>query len=84
MNKRFLNVAKQLKPVLYHTSVDKSFNDELKSVITVKQQGQTLMAIVEKMDECGNINKVSIPTEELRKINPWILINFYESKIKFT
>lgn len=59
-------------------------NDELKSVITVKQQGQTLMAIVEKMDECGNINKVSIPTEELRKINPWILINFYESKIKFT
>ena len=42
------------------------------------------MAIVEKMDECGNINKVSIPTEELRKINPWILIDFYESKIKFT
>ena len=42
------------------------------------------MAIVEKMDESGNINKVSISTEELRKINPWILINFYESKIKFT
>jgi len=59
-------------------------NDELKNVITVKQQGQTLMAIVEKMDEKGNINKISIPTEELRKINPWILINFYESKIKFT
>ena len=59
-------------------------NDEFKNVITVKQQGQTLMAIVEKIDESGNINRISIPTEELRKINPWILLNFYESKIKFT
>ena len=59
-------------------------NDDLKNVVTVKQQGQTLMAIVEKMDESGNVNRISIPTEELRKINPWILLNFYESKIKFT
>ena len=31
MNKRFLNVAKLIKPTLHHTYVDRSFNDELKS-----------------------------------------------------
>ena len=59
-------------------------SENLKNVVTVKQQGQILMAIVEKMDENGNINRISIPTEDLRKTNPWILLDFYESKIKFT
>ena len=59
-------------------------NANLRNVITVKQQGQALVAIVEQIDENGNINKISIPTETLRKTNPWILLDFYESKIKFT
>ena len=59
-------------------------HNDLKRVITVKQQGQILMAIVEKKDENGKINSVTIPTEVLRKTNPWILLDFYESKIKFT
>ena len=59
-------------------------DDSLKSVYTVKQQNQKLMAVVEKLNEEGNVEKIFIPTEELRKTNPWILLNFYESKIKFT
>ncbi len=59
-------------------------DDSLKSVFTVKQQNQKLVAVVEKLNEEGNVEKVYIPTEELRRTNPWILLNFYESKIKFT
>ncbi len=59
-------------------------DDSLKKVITVKQQGLKFLAVVEKMDQNGDIKNVYIPTEELRKSNPWILLNFYESKIKFT
>ena len=42
------------------------------------------MAVVEKMESNGEITKTYIPTEDLRKTNPWILLDFYESKIKFT
>ena len=42
------------------------------------------MAVVEKLNDDGNIERIYIPTEELRRTNPWILLNFYESKIKFT
>ena len=59
-------------------------DDSLRSVVTVKQQNQVLVAVVEKTNENGVIEKIYIPTEELRKVNPWILLNFYESKIKFT
>ena len=41
------------------------------------------MAVVDKLEN-GDIKKEKIPTEELRKTNPWILLDFYESKIKFT
>ena len=59
-------------------------DDSLRSVVTVKQQNQVLVAVVEKINDLGVIEKMIIPTEELRKVNPWILLNFYESKIKFT
>ena len=59
-------------------------DDSLKKVVTVKQQNQKLMAVVEKLELNGEITKTYIPTEELRKTNPWILLDFYESKIKFT
>ena len=61
-----------------------TIDDSLKSVITVKQQNQKLMAVVDKLEPNGDVIKTFIPTEELRKSNPWILLNFYESKIKFT
>ena len=42
------------------------------------------MAVVDKLEPSGEMIKAYIPTEELRRTNPWILLNFYESKIKFT
>ena len=59
-------------------------DDSLKNVVTVKQKNDRLMAVVDKWDANGEINKIYIPTEELRRTNPWILLNFYESKIKFS
>ena len=41
------------------------------------------MALVEKMGKNGEKYKESISTQELRSVNPWILLDFYESKIKF-
>ena len=58
-------------------------DDSLKNVLTVKQHNQQLMAVVDKLEN-GEIKKENIPTLELRKTNPWILLDFYESKIKFT
>ena len=56
----------------------------LKKVLTVKKQNEILMAVVEKMKENGEMIKAYLSTEDLRKSNPWILLDFYESKIKFT
>ena len=42
------------------------------------------MALVDKKEDNGDVTKNYISTEDLRKSNPWILLNFYESKIKFT
>ena len=59
-------------------------DSRLREVVTVKMQGGKLMALVDKKEENGDVTKNYISTEELRKSNPWILLNFYESKIKFT
>ena len=56
----------------------------LKKVLTVKKQNEILMAVVEKIKENGEMIKAYLSTEDLRKSNPWILLDFYESKIKFT
>ncbi len=58
-------------------------DDRYKLVQTIKQQDGKLIAITEKDNENGGSERVYIPTDELRVINPWILLNFYESKIKF-
>ena len=75
-----------LKPNINENGYEKIYtiDDSLKTVITVKQQNQKLMAVVDKMELNGELKKTYIPTEDLRKTNPWILLDFYESKIKFT
>ena len=47
-----------------------TINKEFKALVEVKKEGLSL--------------EETISTRELRKINPGILIDFYESKIKFT
>ena len=72
------------KILIYENVNSYKVDDTLKCVVTVKNQNGKLMAVVEKVGEKGEIFKTIIPTDELRKINPWILLQFYESKIKFT
>ena len=72
------NQNKEIKKKCY------KIDDSLKKVFTVKKLNQKLIAIVEKVDDNGVLNETTITTEELKKTNPWILINFYESKIIFT
>ena len=80
------NINDDLKPNINENEYEKIYtiDDSLKTVITVKQQNQKLMAVVDKMELNGELKKTYIPTEDLRKTNPWILLDFYESKIKFT
>ncbi len=63
---------------------DSFFVDErYKEVFTIKKEGNELCAIV-VFDNNGIIEKKHILTKDLQKVNPFILIQFYESKIKFT
>ena len=61
-----------------------NIDDSLKSVITVRKRDNKLVAVVEKLQESGDVNRVEIETNKLKTDNPWILLDFYESKIKFT
>ena len=70
--------------VLNNKKNDSFFVDErYKEVFTIKREGNELCAIV-IFDNNGIIEKKHILTKDLQKVNPFILIQFYESKIKFT
>ena len=81
------NNIEEKKPIINEN--DKSIltyniDNSLIKVVTVKKHDQKLMAVVDKKQENGEIVSAYLPTEDLRKANPWILLDFYESKIKFT
>lgn len=61
-----------------------NIDDNLKKVTTVRKRDNKLMAVVVKMKEDGETEEIEIETNKLKKDNPWILLDFYESKIKFT
>ena len=61
-----------------------NIDDSLKKVKTVRKKDNKLVALVEKMQENGDLEIIEIETIKLRMDNPWILLDFYESKIKFT
>ena len=61
-----------------------NIDDSLKKVTTVRKKDNKLMAVVVKMNELGMTNEIEIETNSLKYDNPWILLDFYESKIKFT
>ena len=70
--------------ILNNKKNDSFFVDErYKEVFTIKREGNELCAIV-VFDNNGIIEKKHILTKDLQKVNPFILIQFYESKIKFT
>ena len=61
-----------------------NIDDSLKKVTTVRKRDNKLMAVVVKMNEFGATTEIEVETNKLKYDNPWILLDFYESKIKFT
>ena len=59
-------------------------DNSLIKVVTVRKKDNKLMAQVKKKKENGEEEDLEIETFKLRNENPWILLDFYESKIKFT
>ena len=59
--------------------IDKS----LKKILSVKKEKNGIVAVVEKEKKNKKITKEIISTNDLKKTNPWMLIDYYESKIKF-
>ena len=59
-------------------------NDSLKSVTTVRKKENKLIAEVKKLKPNNEIEDIEIETSRLKTENPWILLDFYESKTKFT
>ena len=58
-------------------------DDSLKRVKTVRKKNDKLMAVIEKMKDNGDLEEIEMETIRLKTVNPWILLDFYESKIKF-
>ena len=62
----------------------KSFiiDETYKNIVGIKCDKTQIMALVER--KINNENRQeTISTKELRKINPWLLIDYYETKINF-
>ena len=55
----------------------------IEKTINVLKEGNNLIAEVTKKNNNGDIIHEKINTKDLKKMNPWVLINFYESKIIF-
>ena len=58
-------------------------DQSLEKILTVKLDNKALIAVVERRLKSGRVLKEIMNTEELKKTNPWILIDYYEGKIKF-
>ena len=58
-------------------------DQSLEKILTVKLDNKALIAVVERRLKTGKTLKEIMNTEELKKTNPWILIDYYEGKIKF-
>ena len=57
-------------------------DDSISRIIKVYKEDGNLVAELERSSN-GGIVREKIKTNELKKINPWVLINYYESNIRF-
>ena len=58
-------------------------DDSLDKILAIKLEKNELIGIVERKSKDGKVYTEKISTEDIKKINPWILVDFYESKISF-
>ena len=77
---------KEIKEVRLNNNNETVFqvDQSLEKIIAIKLENNNLIAVVERRTKKGEINKEIMSTEDLKKTNPWILIDFYENKIRFT
>lgn len=57
--------------------------ESLEKIIAVNFEKGELIALVERKDKYDRIKKEKIKTKDLKKSNPWILVNYYESNVLF-
>ena len=55
----------------------------IEKTVNVLKEGNNLIAEITKKNKNGDIIHEKINTKDLKKMNPWVLINYYESKIIF-
>jgi len=55
----------------------------IEKTVNVFKEGNNLIAEVSKKDKNGEIIHERMNTKDLKILNPWALINFYESKLIF-
>ena len=56
---------------------------EIKKGLTVRKEKNVIEAVIEKEDKDGKIVNEIITTNNLKKLNPFILLEYYETKIKY-
>ena len=75
-----IKIPKSEEITLFKYKIDQS----LQKILAVKMKNKNLIAIVEKKNKEGEVVRDFINTNKIKKSNPWILIDYYKSKIKFT
>lgn len=59
-------------------------DNSIDKILAIKLEKNKLMGIVERRNEDGKVYTEKISTEDIKKTNPWVLVDFYESKIVFS
>ena len=81
--KRNHSYSKKLEVRISNNKAIFEVDQSLEKILTVKLDNKALIAVVERRLKTGKTLKEIMNTEELKKTNPWILIDYYEGKIKF-
>ena len=56
-------------------------DNSIDEILGVKLEKNELFGIVKRKDKNGKVFTEKMSTEDIKKTNPWILVDFYESKI---
>ena len=84
IGKKRKNSEKELKEVILSKNESIfQIDHSLEKILAIKLENKSLIAVVERRLKNGKINKEIMTTEDLKKTNPWILIEYYEDKIRF-
>ena len=58
-------------------------DNSIEKILGIKEENGVLVAYIEVRDENGKIRREKIDNDDLKLNNPWILIDYYESRATF-